>query len=176
MLFTHRCTVVREQDCVEIKMPPGTSTALLSVSCTSASIPSQDAPSTKVPNNISANVPPTTSASAFPTTSASAFPTTSAIAKVLCPGQFVALKMKKYEDEEPQIGHVIVKDENAITIEWWVGSYTSIWVPWKIRGVQQLEETTTDSVLWPVTLNKSNRIPKELINSLKALYSNCMYV
>ena len=47
----------------------------------------------------------------------------------LCVGQFVACKLKKFEDEKPQIGQVIsLLDGGKIVIEWWVGSYSSMWV------------------------------------------------
>ena len=44
-----------------------------------------------------------------------------------CVGQFVACKLKKFEDEKPQIGQVIsLLDGGKIVIEWWVGSYSSM--------------------------------------------------
>ena len=88
-------------------------------------------------------------------------------------GGFVALKLKKYEDEEPQIAQVVDIDGKMLTIDWWIGSYTANWVPWKIRGVQQIEKISEDAVLRPISMNKSNRLTKELINDLRSLYSNC---
>ena len=88
-------------------------------------------------------------------------------------GGFVALKLKKYEDKEPQIAQVVDIDGKMLTIDWWIGSYTANWVHWKIRGVQQVEKISEDAVLRPISMNKWNRLTKELINDLRSLYSNC---
>jgi hypothetical protein len=69
-----------------------------------------------------------------------------------------------------------VIDGKKLTIGWWVGRYTANWVPWKIRGIQQVEEVSEDAVLRPIAISKSNRLTKELITDLKALYSNCTLV
>ena len=37
-------------------------------------------------------------------------------------------------------------------IDRWVGSHTANWVPWKIGGVQQVEEVSEDAVLRPSRL------------------------
>ena len=65
-------------------------------------------------------------------------------------GGFV-LKLKKYEDEEPKIAQVVDIHGKMLTIDWWIGSYTANWVPWKIRGVQQVENISEDAVLRPIS-------------------------
>ena len=37
--------------------------------------------------------------------------------------EFIPLKLEKFENEESQIGEVIIVVKNQITINWWCGSY-----------------------------------------------------
>ena len=46
-------------------------------------------------------------------------------------GDFVALRLEKYEDEIPQIAKVVGKDGFDVTVEWWVGTYSNLWTEWK---------------------------------------------
>ena len=43
-----------------------------------------------------------------------------------CVGDFVALRLVKYEDEIPQIGKVLEVDNMNVTVEWWIGGYGSV--------------------------------------------------
>ena len=96
----------------------------------------------------------------------------------LCVGQFVACKLKKFEDEKPQFGQVIsLLDGGKIVIEWWVGSYSSMWVKWKIRGVTQVEEMAVHSILKNrINLTKTNRLTKTDVQELKMLYTAAIFV
>lgn len=96
----------------------------------------------------------------------------------LCVGQFVACKLMKYEEEKPQIGQIIsLLDRGKIVIEWWVGSYSSIWVKWKIRGVVQVEEMDLHGILKNrINLTKTNRLTKTDVQELKMLYTTTKFV
>ena len=49
-------------------------------------------------------------------------------------GQFAAMKLKKYNDEIPQIGKVKNVREKEIQVEWWIGRWNNTWRMWKTRG------------------------------------------
>ena len=87
-------------------------------------------------------------------------------------------KLKKFEDEKPQFGQVIsLLDGGKIVIEWWVGSYSSMWVKWKIRGVTQVEEMAVHSILKNrINLTKTNRLTKTDVQELKMLYTAAIFV
>ena len=79
-------------------------------------------------------------------------------------GDFVALRLSKYEDEIPQIGRVVAVDEMSVTIEWWVGNYNSTWICWKQRGEPVKETFTKNTVIYKVNFTKSMRISSGLID------------
>ena len=39
----------------------------------------------------------------------------------------VALCLQKYADDLPQIGKVVNLTDMDVTVEWWIGSYSSTW-------------------------------------------------
>lgn len=39
----------------------------------------------------------------------------------------VALSLQKYADDLPQIGKVVNLTDMDVTVEWWIGSYSSAW-------------------------------------------------
>ena len=51
--------------------------------------------------------------------------------------QFFALGLSKFKDELPQIGRVLMIEEDEITVEWWVGTYSDTWNPWTVKLVEQ---------------------------------------
>ena len=67
-------------------------------------------------------------------------------------GEFVTLRLFKYNDEIPQIGKVEL-DEMNVTIEWWIGTFRDIWRQWK-------EKKNVVKV----------RLPSQLAQELKKLY------
>ena len=87
-------------------------------------------------------------------------------------GDFVALRLNKYDDEIPQIGRVMKVDESDVTIEWWVGIYSSPWICWKQRGEPVEETFTKNAVIYRVKFTKSMRISSELKADLKQIYEN----
>ena len=95
-----------------------------------------------------------------------------------CVGEFVACKLKKYEEEEPQIGQVTsLLEGGKIIIEWWVGTYSTIWVTWKIRGITQTEELSAQGVLKNnIHLTKTNRLTNIDVKELKLLYTTTTFV
>ena len=90
-----------------------------------------------------------------------------------CEGDFVALRLSKYEDEIPQIGRVVAVDQMDVTIEWWIGSYHTTWICWKKdRGEPITETVPKNAVIYKVNFTKSMRITASLRNDLEYIYEN----
>ena len=90
-----------------------------------------------------------------------------------CVGDFVALRLSKYEDEIPQIGKVVKVDEMNVTIEWWIGNYSKTWICWRQEKGEPVTETVPrNAVIHKVTFTKSMRISSNLKEDLKYLYGN----
>lgn len=90
-----------------------------------------------------------------------------------CEGDFVALRLSKYDDEIPQIGRVVAVDEMDVTIEWWIGSYNTTWICWKKeKGEPIIETVPKNAVIYKVTFTKSMRISSSLKTNLKHIYEN----
>lgn len=43
------------------------------------------------------------------------------------PGEFVALRLAKYDDEVPQLAKVETMTDMDVTIQWWCGRYHDVW-------------------------------------------------
>ena len=52
-------------------------------------------------------------------------------------GEFVALGLDEFKDELPQIARVLMTQEDLITAEWWVGTYSGTWTSWTVTSVEQ---------------------------------------
>ena len=46
----------------------------------------------------------------------------------------VSLRLHKYELDIPQIGKIVRLNTLDVTVEWWIGSYSSTWIEWKEKG------------------------------------------
>ena len=46
----------------------------------------------------------------------------------------VAVLLQKYELDIPQIGRAVELSDMDITVEWWHGTYSSVWMEWKEKG------------------------------------------
>ena len=46
----------------------------------------------------------------------------------------MALGLDEFKEELPQIAKVLAIDDDSITLEWWVGTYTGTWAPWIIKS------------------------------------------
>ena len=84
----------------------------------------------------------------------------------------MALRLVKYDDEIPQIARVIGLSELDVTIEWWIGRYTSTWVEWKTGGEFNIETVPKNAIIKILQLTRAQRICKEDINLLKNLYKD----
>ena len=42
--------------------------------------------------------------------------------------EFVALGLDEFKDELPQIARVLMTQEDLITAEWWIGTYSGTWI------------------------------------------------
>ena len=92
-------------------------------------------------------------------------------------GSIVACFLAEYSDEEPQLGKIVnVPNDRSFEVEWMVGAYSEPWRIWRERKGQDYvtwkETIAKESVLFPITLSKSNRIPSNLISQLKVEYTN----
>ena len=80
-----------------------------------------------------------------------------------CVGDFVALRLVKYEHEIPQIGKVLKVDDMNVTIEWWIGGYNKTWICWKKEKGESVTETVPkNAVIHKITFTKSMRISSNL--------------
>ena len=88
-------------------------------------------------------------------------------------GSFVALGLDEFKEELPQIAKVLAIDDDSITLEWSVGTYTGTWVPWLVKSVEQtISVHRNNIVLRNISLSKSNRLSKLIIDKLKSIYDN----
>ena len=88
-------------------------------------------------------------------------------------GSFVALGLDEFKEELPQIAKVLAIDDDSITLEWWVGTYTGTWVPWLVKSVEQtISVHRNNIVLRNISLSKSNRLYEPIIDKLKSIYDN----
>ena len=86
-------------------------------------------------------------------------------------GEFVALRLKKYEDEIPQVGKVVGMNDLELDIEWWIGGWGINWTQWKTRGQPNIETVHKNAIIMaPIVLTKSYRLSKATQKQLKELY------
>ena len=91
-------------------------------------------------------------------------------------GSIVACFLSEYS-EEPQLGTIVdIPDDTSFEIEWMVGTYSEPWKIWREKKgknyVTWNEIIPKESVLFPVLLSKTNRIPTDLISKLKVTYAD----
>ena len=64
-----------------------------------------------------------------------------------------------------------------VNIEWWIGSWSNNWSPWKTRGVINTESVHRNAIIMaPISLTKSNRLTKETIIHLKKIYDGIEFM
>ena len=92
-------------------------------------------------------------------------------------GKFAALCLNQYKHEVPQIGKVLKVSDDQVDIEWIVGTFSSVWIPWMTKG-KKMNVTVHRNVVIvsAIELSKSNRLKKEDILALKRIYSNCEFL
>lgn len=94
----------------------------------------------------------------------------------LWPGQFVALRLVKY-DEEPQIAKVESLSEMDVVIQWWTGLYHDVWTEWKVRSKVVTECVPKNAIIKNgFELTRSNRLSAGLIKELKNLYRDIEFI
>ena len=88
-------------------------------------------------------------------------------------GTIVACFLAEYCDEEPQLGIIVnIPNHASFEVEWMVGAYSEPWRIWRERNVTWKETIPKESVLFPIILSKTSRIPSNLISQLKVEYTN----
>jgi len=86
-------------------------------------------------------------------------------------GQFVALRLAKYDDEIPQIAKVVRIDGSNVTVEWWMGSFSDNWREWKEKNKVIQETFHRNAIIKSgITFTASKRLPQCLVEELKKLY------
>ena len=89
-------------------------------------------------------------------------------------GTIVSCFLSKYSDEESQLGRVLKINEGENCNLEIVGSYSETWTVWKQKEGREYvtwkEVIPTDTMLFPVTLTRSERLPSSLISKLKYAY------
>ena len=78
-------------------------------------------------------------------------------------GSFVALGLDEFKEELPQIAKVLAIDDDSITLEWWVGTYTGTWVPWLVKSVEQTISVHRNNIVLRTYLYLS---PTDCLNRL----------
>ena len=95
----------------------------------------------------------------------------------LLPGDFVALRLAKYDDEVPQVAKIISVTDLDVCVEWWIGKYHEAWTPWRSRDGVVTETMPRSAVIKTgIQLTKSNRMNRKLITELKHLYDNIEFI
>ena len=95
----------------------------------------------------------------------------------LWPGEFVALRLVKYKEEEPQIAKIQSVLETGVVIQWWTGLYHDVWTEWKVRSKVVTETVPKTAIIKSgIELSRSNRLSKELTKELKSLYHDVEYI
>lgn len=60
------------------------------------------------------------------------------------PGEFVALRLAKYDDEVPQLAKVETMTDVDGKIQWWCGRYHDVW---KVQGTVMTETVPRNAVI-----------------------------
>lgn len=86
-------------------------------------------------------------------------------------GEFVALRLAKYDDEVPQIAKVVAMDELNVTVQWWMGSFSDSWREWKEKK-KVVEETFHRNAIIKsgITFTASKRLSHAITQELRKLY------
>ena len=93
------------------------------------------------------------------------------------PGDFVALRLVKYDDEVPQLAKVEAVTEMDVTIQWWTGRYRDVWTEWKVRGTVVTETVPRNAIIKGcIKLSRSNRMSNVLVEELKSLYHDIEFI
>ena len=89
----------------------------------------------------------------------------------------MALGLTEYSNELPQIARVLMVEEDLITVEWWIGSYSGTWNPWVVKSVEQTASVHKNCiVLRNVQLSRSNRLAKQTVDRLRKIYENLEFM
>ena len=92
-------------------------------------------------------------------------------------GDFVALRLAKYDDEVPQVAKVVKIDEMEVTVQWWMGSFSDCWREWKDRNVVVEETFHRNAIIKSgLTFTATMRLPRQLVQELKALYEMVEFI
>ena len=96
----------------------------------------------------------------------------------LWPGRFVALRLDKYKDEEPQLAKIeSISSEMDVVVQWWTGAYYDVWTEWKIRSKVVTETVHKNAILkCGFELTRGNRLPRKTVDELKSLYCGIEYM
>ena len=85
----------------------------------------------------------------------------------------MALSCKLYENDLPQLGKLCaVNEDNSVTIDWLIGTYSSIFKAWTKKGQQIRETFPRRAIMGRVTLTSGMRLKKDTVVLLKRLYSD----
>ena len=94
----------------------------------------------------------------------------------LTSGTVIACYIEEYSDEEPQLGRVakeLRSNSNVVEVEWMTGAYSKPWKIWKEKnGETWKEKIPVDCILFPVELDKNNKLSMSTIQQLKLAYNN----
>ena len=93
-------------------------------------------------------------------------------------GQFVAMCCQKYNDYKPQIAKLkkINGSAGTVNIEWFDGSYETVWKAWKVGGRIIKDTVPMRAILMEVKFSKEMQISKKLKSELDKKYASVEFV
>ena len=92
-------------------------------------------------------------------------------------GKFAALRLKKYDDEVPQLAKVKAIDDLEVHVEWWIGRWSDTWKEWKQQGKLVTETVHKNAIIMaPIELSRSNRLVKSTITQLQKIYEDIEFI
>ena len=92
-------------------------------------------------------------------------------------GKFAALRLKKYDDEVPQIAKVTAINDLDVDVEWWIGRWRDTWKEWRQQGKLVTETVHKNAIVMaPIELSRSNRLINSTISQLQKIYEDIEYI
>lgn len=95
----------------------------------------------------------------------------------LATGMLLAVDVKKYQPEKPQIAKVLsIKDQDEIEVLWYYGTWSSSWRVYKIRQGRNMVESKevipiTAVKLFNFSLTAAGKLRQSVKTQLKELYT-----
>lgn len=88
------------------------------------------------------------------------------------PGDVIAV-IDRSHDDRPQLGNVTAVTEDSVQLNWLLGTYTSVFKPYKVGGkVVTASIPFHDVIMYDIKLTKGHRLEAKTRDELKRLYQD----